>query len=90
MRLDPLYPHALIQDLVVARPFRHAKIGTRLLKVAQRWAQEQRVERLMIEVQNQNYPAIQFVQTHGFTFCGFNDHYFPHHEIAVFFSQSLR
>lgn len=90
MRPDPVYGNALVQDVVVSRPFRRKGVGTRLLAVARRWALEHGAERLLVEVHTKNYPGIQFCQASGLTFCGFNDRYFPEHEIAVFFGQSLR
>jgi len=81
---------ALIQNVVVAKDYRRLGIGKRLVNVARRWATEQTAHTLMMEVQTRNMPGIQFCQSVGLTFCGFNDHYFTHHEIAVFFAQALR
>ncbi len=85
-------PHriALVQDIVVSRPYRRAKIGTRLLSAARQWAKEHQLNTLCAENQTKNYPATQFLQSAGLHFCGYNDHYFPDQDIAVFFSQSLR
>lgn len=87
---DPVYHIACVRDLVVSRPYRQNGIGTRLLNIARQWARENHLSQLMLEVQTKNYPAIAFCQQCGFTFCGFNDHYFANQDIAVFFSQSLR
>jgi GNAT superfamily N-acetyltransferase len=85
-------PHqiALVQDIVISRPYRRAKIATRLLSAARQWANEHNLLTLCAENQTKNYPATLFLQNAGFHFCGYNDHYFPNQEIAVFFSQSLR
>ena len=77
MRVDPVYQIAQLQDLVVSRPYRHNKIGTRLFAVAQKWARDHALLRLTAEVQTSNHTAILFCQQMGLTFCGFNDHYFP-------------
>lgn len=90
MRVDPIYQIAQMQDLVVSRPFRRHKIGSRLFAVARQWAREHNLVQLTAEVQTRNYPAILFCQQMGLAFCGFNDHYFPNQDIAVFFSGSLR
>ncbi len=89
MRNDPIHGIARIHDLVVSLPYRRQRIGTRLLSIARQWAKEHRLINLMIESATQNYPGIVFAQQSGFKFCGYNDHYFPNQDIAVFFSQSL-
>lgn len=89
MRNDPIYGIARIHDLVVTLPLRRQRIGTRLLTIARQWAKEHQLNSMMIEVATQNYPGIVFAQQSGFSFCGYNDHYFPNQDIAVFFSQSL-
>jgi GNAT superfamily N-acetyltransferase len=90
MRNDPVYHVANLQDLVVSRPYRRRRIGSRLLQVARSWARQRELRRLTVELQTQNFPGILFCQRAGLTFCGFNDHYFPNQDIAVFFSESLR
>lgn len=90
MRIDPVHHIALIQDLVVSQPFRRQHIGSRLLNVARQWARERKMLRLTAETPTKNYPGIQFCQSAGLVFCGFNDHYFLNQDIAVFFSQTLR
>lgn len=89
MRNDPVYGIARIHDLVVSLPYRRQRIGTRLLTIARQWAKEHGLTKLMIEAATQNFPGIVFAQQSGFRFCGYNDHYFPNQDIAVFFSQSL-
>ena len=90
MVFDPVYGIAQIQDLVVSRPYRRVKVGTRLLSVARRWALERGAEQLHIATQTKNYPSILFYQNNGLSFCGYNDQYFPNQDIAVFFGQPLR
>ncbi len=90
MRPDPVYRVARLQDVVVDRDLRRQKIGTRLLNVARKWASQQQLNLITAELQTQNYPGILFCQASGLTFCGFNDHYFPNQDIAVFFTETLR
>jgi GNAT superfamily N-acetyltransferase len=90
MRNDPVHRIALVQDVVVSRPYRRQHIGTRLLSVARQWAKEHHLLQVTVESQTQNYPGITFCQQNGFVFCGFNDQYFPDSDIAVFFGQSIR
>ncbi len=90
MRRDPTYALGHVHDLVVTRPHRRQQIGGRLLKVALQWAKEHDLTRVLLETQTRNFPAIAFCQAAGFTFCGFNDQYYPNRDIAVFFSLTLR
>ncbi len=90
MRNDPVYRVALIQDIVVSQPYRHHRIATRLVGVARQWAKEHNLIQMTIECLTQNYPGITFCQQAGFKFCGYNDQYYPNHDIAIFFSQALR
>ncbi|GAB4508568.1 MAG: hypothetical protein OHK0046_01380 [Anaerolineae bacterium] len=90
MRKDEVHHIALVQDVVVSRPYRGRRIATRLLRVARQWALEQELKILTIEIQTKNFPAIQFCQQAGLSFSGFNDHYFSNQDIALFFSQTLR
>lgn len=90
MHNDPVFRSARLQDLVVSRPFRQNRIATRMLTVARQWARHRELVYLTAEIQTQNYPAILFCQHVGLTFCGFNDHYFPNRDIAIFFTEALR
>ncbi len=80
---------AWVQDLIVSKPARRQGIGSALLTGVVRWAREEKLAWIMIEVQTKNYPAIQFCQKHGFTFCGYNDHFFANQDIAVFFVKAV-
>lgn len=90
MRAMPTHRIALIQDIAVTDVYRRQKVGLRLLNVARRWAIEHELTQLQVETQTKNYPAIQFLQNNGLSFCGFNDQYFLNGDIAVFFGQSLK
>lgn len=90
MRHEPARQVGWIQDFVVDREYRRMGIGTRLLKVARRWAYEHAITRLMVETQTRNFPSISFCLSSGFAFCGYNDRYFENQDIAIFFGQTLR
>ena len=90
MRSDPVFRIAHLHDLVISQPYRRNKVGSRLLNVARQWARQRQLVHLAAELQTQNYPGILFCQHAGLTFSGFNDHYFPNRDIAVFFTEALR
>jgi ribosomal protein S18 acetylase RimI-like enzyme len=84
-------PHAgWMTDLVVMRRLRRQGIGSTLVLAGQEWARQKRCLRMVLEMQPKNYPAICLAQKLGYDLCGYNDHYFPNHDIALFFSKSLR
>jgi len=87
---NPAHRLAHITDLVVDYAFRRKRIATKLLGIARRWAREHRQERLLVELQTRNYPAIAFCQASGMAFCGYNERYFDQQDIAVFFGQTIR
>ena len=90
--LNALVEHGIawVGDLVVDRPWRRQSIGTALLRAAAQWGRDHDLARLVVEVQTKDYPAIRFCQSRGLALCGYNDHYWPSQDIALFFGQSLR
>lgn len=78
-----------INDMAVLKRYRRHGIGTGLLQAALRWARDHELRAIMLQTQTKNYPAICFYRKHGFTFCGFNDHYYSNQDIAVFFVHNL-
>jgi ribosomal protein S18 acetylase RimI-like enzyme len=89
MRADPVHQAGWIQDIVVGRQFRRQGIGTRLVKVATRWAREHELDHIVLETQTINHPAIEFCTKQGMAFCGYHDQYFRNGDIAVFFGKSI-
>ncbi len=90
MRLDTGPGNAWVTDLAVGRFWRRQGIGSALLGEAYTRARDQGMHWLTVETQTKNYPGICFCQKHGLTFCGFNDRYYPNHDIAIFFGQNVR
>jgi GNAT superfamily N-acetyltransferase len=90
LTVQPEHGLAWVGDMVVDRPRRRQGIGTALLRAAAQWGCKHNLVRLTVEVQTKNYPAIQFCQACGLTFCGYSDHYWPSEDIAVFFTGRLR
>jgi len=79
-----------VTDLVVRRRSRQQGIGSALVISAQEWSAQNGSRRVILEMQPKNYPAIQLAKKLGFELCGYNDHYFNNHDIALFFSKWLR
>jgi len=88
-RPHPWQSFLWIANLVVDPDYRQQGFASTLLKSAGRWAMEQNLRRLMLEMQTKNHPAISFAQKHGFQFCGYNERYYPNGDIALFFSRSI-
>jgi GNAT superfamily N-acetyltransferase len=90
MREQRAYETGWVADLAVEEGRRGQGIGTRLLGAARAAARELGLRRIIAETATKNYPSICFLQKSGLVFCGYNDLYYPNHDIALFFGQSLR
>ncbi len=85
-----LAPGAIwLTDLVVDVPYRRKGVGSRLISAAQTWAREHGHDRLVLEMQSKNYPAIKLAQKLAFEFSGYNDRYYENQDIALFFAKRL-
>ncbi|MBW8012228.1 MAG: GNAT family N-acetyltransferase [Chloroflexi bacterium] len=78
-----------ISDLVILRRLRRQGIGTALILAAQKWALEHGLQRIVLEMQSKNFPAISLAGKLGFEFSGFNDRYYANHDIALFFTKKI-
>lgn len=88
---DQFAPRTLwVTDCAVREDMRRQGIGTALILAAQDWGTENGFRKAILEMQSKNHPAIQLAHKLGYEFCGYNDHYFPNQDIALFFSRSLR
>jgi len=81
---------ARIIDLVVTEKLRRQGIASALAFSAQDWASRQKLRRMMLELQAKNHAGINLARKLGYDFCGFNDHFFSNHDIAVFFTYILK
>lgn len=90
LTMNPLLGAVRVTDLAVTRRLRRQKIGSSLILAGQDWAMYHEMQRLLLEVQPKNYPAIQMAKKLGFELCGYNDHYFANHDIALFFSKWMK
>ncbi len=80
---------AWLVDLVVAASQRRKGIGSRLVMAAQNWARQQGYQRLVLEMQSKNHPAIKLASKLAFEFAGYNDRYYENQDIALFFAKRL-
>jgi ribosomal protein S18 acetylase RimI-like enzyme len=81
---------AWVSDLVVVRRLRRQGIGSTLVLAGQEMGSNLACQRIVLEMQPKNYPAIHLAQKLGFDFCGYNDRYYTNHDIGLFFGKSLR
>lgn len=81
---------AQINNLAVAPLYRRRGIGTRLVRAALEWARQKNLRAALLDTPTKAHPAICLYQKLGFTFCGFNDQWYPNRDIALFFALSLR
>ena len=79
-----------VAHMAVDRPHRRQGVGRALMRQARIWAREHGLHMILTEATTKNYPALCFYQKLGFQFCGYNDHYYPNQDIALFFVQNLR
>ena len=68
---------------------RRQGVGTQLMLAAQTWAIKNEHQRIVLEMQSKNFPAIRFAQKMAFEFCGYNDRYYENQDIALFFAKHL-
>jgi len=81
---------ARLSDLVVSSPIRRQGIASGLIVTSMDLSTNRGFHTLIMEIQSKNDPAIKLANKMGFNFCGFQDHYFPNQELALFFSRFTR
>ena len=84
---------ARIEHIIVGRQFRRYGIGSLLLSCASDWARKHACWAILLEIQNSNYPAIQFYLRNGLEVWSINNHFYPpgldEHEVAIFMGKKL-
>jgi predicted acetyltransferase len=90
VRLELTHHQMRVTELAVAPPFRRKGFATELLKRAVEWSARNPVDQIIIECPLKAHPAICFALKHRFTFCGFQDNYWPGQEVGLFFRQRIR
>ena len=90
VNLDLTDHQARISDLGVSVGHRREGVGTALLRRAIEWCLRHRIPQLVLPCPLKAEPAIQFATHHRFNVGGFQDDYWPGHEVAILFYQRLR
>ena len=85
----PAFHSGWVQDLVVDLRFRRQGVATHLLNAARNWCRERGRERIFVEMQSKNFPAISLMRKNGFSYVGYSDHYYPEQDIVIFFAREL-
>lgn len=80
---------AWLTDVVVAATQRRKGVGSRLVLAAQNWARERGHQRLVLEMQSKNHPAIKMAHKLAFEFSGYNERYYDNQDIVLFFAKRL-
>jgi len=83
-------PIVRIVDFVVKQKNRRQGIGSSLLLAAQDWSLSEGCQRIVVEIQSKNHPAIQLAKKMGYDYCGFHEYYYANHDIVLFFASYLR
>jgi ribosomal protein S18 acetylase RimI-like enzyme len=78
-----------ITDLVVDGSVRRQRIATGLLVSTRDWLKTRGINRMMIEVQAKNHPAIAMARKFKMDFCGYIDNYYSNHDIAFFYASII-
>lgn len=74
----------------IMREYRNKGIGTGLMERVMEIASHNRLRSVVCMVQAKNDPAIHFLLSHGFLFCGYQEFFFRNMEIGLFFSRNVR
>ncbi len=78
---------ARVTDLVVSASLRRQGIASGLIYAVMDLISHRKFDAMVLEMQSKNDPAISMAAKLGFKYCGFRDHYFPNHDLALFFSR---
>ncbi len=81
---------ARVTELVVTPEHRRKGVASELLEHAQVWCLRHRIHQLVLVCSLKAQPGLAFALSHGFSFCGFQDGYWPGQEMALLLRQRLR
>jgi ribosomal protein S18 acetylase RimI-like enzyme len=94
VRSDQWSRRGIVWNLYVHRPYRGRRAGHGLIAAIAEAARAAGMERLWLETQNVNLPAIRFYEREGFTVCGLDQSFYDSdprasRETAMFFVKAL-
>lgn len=78
-----------IKDLVVENSNRRLGIASGLLLATENWASKRNNSIVILEMQIKNDPMINLSRKLGYSFSGFQNCYFPNHDLALFFEKHI-
>ena len=82
-----------IEDLSVDTAYRHMGVGKKLMDSAVNWCREQRLNRIVLETQDNNLQACRFYVKYGFELCGIDTKKYVfteyENEISLYFYMKL-
>jgi RimJ/RimL family protein N-acetyltransferase len=87
---EPTSALAWVTDLVIAPLERRKGAASGLLLVAQAWAVERGIRRLILQMQSKNQAYIRLAQKFGYEFCGYNDQYYLTQDVTLFFAKAIK
>jgi len=79
-----------VRDIVVRESKRRLGIASGMLLASEDWAARRRDRMILLEIQARNNPGISLARKLGYQFTGYQDHYFPNADMALFFSKLIR
>jgi ribosomal protein S18 acetylase RimI-like enzyme len=94
LKVETWHAVAHIQDLIVGHQFGRYGVGSLLLTCAADWGRKRGCWAIVLEAQNNNYPAVQFYLRNGFDVWSINQHFYPpgpiEHEVAIVMGKRLK
>lgn len=93
LKVDEEHKVARIEQIIVGRQYRRYGIGSLLLSCAADWARKRGCRAILLEIQNVNYPAVQFYLRNGLEVWSIHRHFYApgsnEHEVALFMGKSV-
>jgi len=89
--IEELRPSGIVKvkDIVVAGSNRRQGIASGLLLATENWASKRNNSIVILEMQMKNSPMINLSRKLGYSFSGFQNCYFPNHDLAIFFEKHI-